>query len=314
MSMAYVSGDLDRRADLRENGEALTVLRSAPDARVVVVARDQMVLAGQGALHSVGDAEGVGAHRLEAFLGLTPDGAPRFALWLDDEMVAMREDTSDGFLDRRVLVVPGRPDLSLVDLRSLTLKSAFDPPTLSAMATAKALFGWHASHGFCAKCGAASQAAAAGWRRECAACKTQHFPRTDPVVIMLVSEGDHCLLGRQARFPKGFYSALAGFLEPGETIEAAVKREVLEEAGIACHDVVYHACQPWPFPTTLMIGCFAKATDRTIKIDHDELEDARWFSRAEVRLMLAGSHTEGFGAPNPMAIARTLVETWANAR
>jgi len=311
MSMAYVSGDLDRRADLRENAEALAALRAAPLARALVVARDQMVVGGQEALLDLGAAQGIGAVRLEAFLGLTLEGAPRFALWLDDDVVELREDTSDGFLDKRVLVVPGRPELSLVDLRSLALKGAFDPPTLSAMATAKALFGWHASHGFCAKCGAPSEAAAAGWRRECPACKTQHFPRTDPVVIMLVSDGDHCLLGRQARFPKGFYSALAGFLEPGETIEAAVKREVWEEAGIACHDVVYHASQPWPFPTTLMIGCFAKATDRTIKIDHHELEDARWFSRAEVRQMLAGTHPEGFGAPNPMAIARTLVQTWA---
>jgi NAD+ diphosphatase len=315
--MAYVSGDCDRRSDMREDAPAIAALRGAPDARAVVIARDQAVLRGEGesaaALHGIDQAAAIGAVRLEAFLGLTPAGAPRFAFWLDDGAVEMREDASDGFLDRRALVVPGRTDLRLADLRSLAMKGAFDPPTLSMIATAKALISWHATHGFCAKCGAKSHAAAAGWRRECAACQTQHFPRTDPVVIMLVSDGDHCLLGRQARFPKGFYSALAGFLEPGETIEAAVKREVLEEAGVLCRDVRYLASQPWPFPASLMIGCFASASDRALTIDHKELEDARWFSRAEVRQMLAGDHPDGLASPGKMAIARTLLQTWSDA-
>ena len=315
--MAYVSGDCDRRSDVREDAAAIAALRAAPDARAIVIARDQAVLRGEGegaaALHAIDEAAGIGAVALEAFLGVAPGGSPRFAFCLDDAAVEMREDASDGFQDKRTLVVPGRGDLRLADLRSLAMKGAFDPPTLSMIATAKALISWHATHGFCAKCGVRSHAVAAGWRRECAACRTQHFPRTDPVVIMLVTDGDRCLLGRQARFPKGFYSALAGFLEPGETIEAAVKREVQEEAGIPCRDVIYHASQPWPFPASLMIGCFATATGRTITLNDKELEDARWFSRAEVRQMLAGDHPDGLASPGKMAIARTLLQAWADA-
>ena len=223
----------------------------------------------------------------------------------------MRGDTSDGFLDRRELVVPGRDDLKLVDLRTLAMKETFAPETLSLLAAGKALLFWHAKHGFCSNCGQPTHASAHGWRRECPACKTQHFPRTDPVVIMLVTDGARVLLGRQARFPKGFYSALAGFVEPGETLEDAVKREVLEEANLQCTDVTYLASQPWPFPASLMIGCFAKAVTREVTIDGIELEDARWFTRDEVRSMLEGVHPQGLASPGRMAIARTLLQTWA---
>ena len=140
----------------------------------------------------------------------------------------------------------------------------------------------------------------------------QHFPRTDPVVIMLAVDGDDCLLGRQPRFPKGMYSALAGFVEPGETIEAAVRREILEEAGVACGAVRYFASQPWPFPSSLMIGCFAEARSRAIAIDRTELEDARWFSREETLALLEKRHPDGLAAPIPMAIAHHLMKRWAS--
>jgi NAD+ diphosphatase len=139
----------------------------------------------------------------------------------------------------------------------------------------------------------------------------QHFPRTDPVVIMLAVDGDACLLGRQPRFPKGMYSALAGFLEPGETIEAAVRREIQEEAGVACGEVRYFASQPWPFPSSLMIGCFAEARSLALEVDRVELEDARWFPRDEALALLERRHPDGLAAPIPMAIAHHLLKRWA---
>ena len=153
-----------------------------------------------------------------------------------------------------------------------------------------------------------------GWARRCGTCGGEHYPRVDPVVIMLATYEDRLLLGRQPIYPPRRYSALAGFVEPGETLEAAVARELNEEAGIAVTDVRYLASQPWPFPSSLMIGCIASATDDTLTIDHDELDDARWFTRSEVAAALAGEPDATFLAPPGFAIARTLVDRWiANA-
>jgi NAD+ diphosphatase len=257
------------------------------------------------------EVERLGGARFEALLGLDPGGAPYFAARLADGAVEEVADLSDGFLDRRQLIVPGRDDLKLVDLRSIATQGLVAPDALAALGQAKAILGWHARHGFCANCGAPTHPAAAGWRRECGVCKTQHFPRTDPVVIMLAIDGERCLLGRQARWPKGMYSCLAGFVEPGETIEEAVRREIGEEAGIACGEVAYLASQPWPFPSSLMIGCFVRAASRDIVIDGAELEDARWFSRDEAVAMLEQRHPEGFTPPAPMAIAHHILRVWA---
>jgi len=183
------------------------------------------------------------------------------------------------------------------------------------LAQARSLVDWHLRHGFCAVCGARTEAADGGYVRRCPSCAAEHFPRTDPVVIMLVCDGDDCLLGRQAHFPEGIYSALAGFLEPGETIEEAVRREVMEEAGIEVGEVLYHSSQPWPFPASLMIGCIAKAAGRRITLDTHELEDARWFSRAQVHEGLSRAGTwEGetrFRMPPPFAIAHQLAHWWS---
>jgi NAD+ diphosphatase len=166
------------------------------------------------------------------------------------------------------------------DLRAVMAQ--LTPRDAELAATAKAVLGWHASHGFCATCGARSEVAQAGWRRDCPACGTQHFPRTDPVVIMLVTRGDRVLLGRSPGWPEGMASLLAGFVEPGETVEAAVRREVREEAGVEVGRVGYLASQPWPFPASLMLGCRGEALSEAIRRDPVELEWAGWVSRARL--------------------------------
>ena len=310
---SFHGNPLDRVSERREDAAFLAELRARPDARALLIARDMPILA-KGEPHQpmfpLETAAALGGARVEILLGLEPSGAPVFAALLPDAAVEQRADLSDGFLDRRELVVPGRDDLELVDLRSIAVQGLVPPATLAILGQAKAIAHWHARHGFCANCGAPSRPAAAGWRRECDVCKTQHFPRTDPVVIMLAIDGERCLLGRQARFPKKMYSALAGFLEPGETIEEAVRREIHEEAGIACGAVGYVASQPWPFPASLMIGCLAQAKTRELRIDGQELEDARWFERNEVRAMFEKRHPEGLLAPNPMAIAHHILRFW----
>ena len=184
------------------------------------------------------------------------------------------------------------------------------PDDLAAYGMARSLVDWHARHRFCAVCGQPTQPAKAGWQRDCGACGGQHFPRVDPVTIMLVEHDGRLLLGRQPRFPKGFYSALAGFVEPGESIEEAVAREVLEEAGVKARKVSYVASQPWPFPSQLMIGCHAETDDPVLTIDRTELEDARWFSREEVAEAMARREGAAFTPPPPQAIAHSLLHWW----
>lgn len=313
--LGYAIDSVDRGSYLREDPSEVARLRARDDARVLVIARDMPVLRngekGLDSLLPLSEIEALGGAQAEALLGLAPGGAPIFAALLPDGAVEMRSDASDGFLDRRVLVAPGREDLKLVDLRSIAVSGLVAPDQAAWLAAAKSLMYWHARHRFCSNCGAADEVAMSGWRRDCKVCKATHFPRTDPVVIMLAVDGDACLLGRQPRFPKGMYSALAGFLEPGETIESAVRREILEEAGVACGKVRYFASQPWPFPASLMIGCFAEAESRNLRVDQVELEDARWFDRDEAVALLERRHGDGLTAPTPMAIAHHLLKRWA---
>ena len=180
-------------------------------------------------------------------------------------------------------------------------------------AAALSLSRWHTRHRFCANCGHLADSVRAGWSRRCPSCGAEHFPRVDPVVIMLAEHHGDLLLGRQPHYPPARYSALAGFVEVGETIEAAVSRELHEEAGIAVRDVRYVASQPWPFPSSLMIGCTAKADSRELVVDKTELEDARWFSRDEILKALSGVPDAPFQAPPKAAIARTLLERWLAA-
>ncbi len=198
--------------------------------------------------------------------------------------------------------------------------ATLDPAELATYGGARSMVDWHSRHRFCARCGNPTELAKGGWQRNCRneACKAEHFPRVDPVTIMLVENQGNILLGRQPRFPAGSYSALAGFVEPGESIEEAVAREVFEEAGVRVRDVRYVASQPWPFPSSLMIGCHAFADDPAITIDMTELEDARWFSRGEVedamRAIDAGDSGQAFRAPQRTAVANHLLRWWVDAK
>src|SRR5579863_243360 len=157
---------------------------------------------------------------------------------------------------------------------------------VAILGQAKAMIDWHQRHGFCARCGSPTSFAEAGYKRACPECNAEHFPRTDPVVIMLATHGEACLVGRGKQFPPGMFSSLAGFVEPGETIEEAVARELMEEAAVKVGGVTYHATQPWPFPSSLMIGCFAKAESRDTKVDENELAEVRWIERSVARQLI----------------------------
>lgn len=194
------------------------------------------------------------------------------------------------------------------DLRQVAMQL---PGTDAAiLATAKAMFEWRRKHSNCANCGELSHAKDGGWKRQCAACNAEHFPRTDPVVIMLAYHGDRCMLGRQEAWPPGMFSALAGFLEPGESIEEACARELGEEAGLRTREVRYHSSQPWPYPSSLMIGLIAEVEDDEGTPDQTELSEVRWYTRDEAKQLLKGQ-IEGLFAPPPLAIAHQLIKAWA---
>jgi NAD+ diphosphatase len=179
------------------------------------------------------------------------------------------------------------------------------------IAQAKAMIDWHRRHGYCPSCGAPTKMMDAGYRRLCDKCHAEHFPRVDPVVIMLATHGEACLVGRGKQFPSGMFSALAGFVEPGETIEEAVRRELMEEASVKVGEVTYYATQPWPFPSSLMIGCFAKAENRDVKADENELAEVRWIERSVARELIEGKQVDGLRVPPAIAIAHHLIKTWA---
>lgn len=292
---------LDRREDLRNKPDAVTALRHRSDTRIAVVAGETPILKrvdGEALTvwFSHGETEMLGPAAEEIFMGMAEDGAPRFARLLDK---AVAEPLKE------------RAELFVTDLRSVALKRFVPEDEVGPLGEAKAVLDWHARHRFCAQCGGKTVAGASGWRRECTNCGALHFPRTDPVVIMLVTRGDACLLARQARFAPGMYSCIAGFVEPGETLEDAVRRESWEEAGLRVGKVRYLASQPWPFPSSIMMGCIAESLGDEITLDMTELEEGRWFPREEVLQMLEGKHPDGLACPQHIAIANTLVRAWA---
>jgi NAD+ diphosphatase len=294
----FVNNILDRAAHLRGSDEKLLALEANPTSRAYVVHRDSLVVKKEGeatrALLTLDEALKCGANPGTIFLGLR-DGGAVFGMGIS---AAAAEDLMT------------RKDVAVADLRGMATSGVVPPGELSAIAMAKSMVNWHQRHGYCANCGHRTAMKEGGWKRECPNCKAEHFPRTDPVVIMLVTHGDKCLLGRAPRFLPGMYSCLAGFVEAAETIEDAVRREVFEEAGIRCTDVNYYMTQPWPYPSSLMIGCTARATNEDIVVDRSELEDARWFDRAEARLMITRKHPDGLAGPHPFAIAHHLLGRW----
>jgi NAD+ diphosphatase len=296
----FVNNILDRAAHLRGSDEKLLALEANPTSRAYVVHRDSLVVKKEGeatrALLSLDEALKCGANPGTIFLGLR-DGAAVFGMGISAKAA---EDLMT------------RNDVAVSDLRGMATTGVVPPGELSAIAMAKSMVNWHQRHGYCANCGQRTAMKEGGWKRECPSCKAEHFPRTDPVVIMLVTHGDKCLLGRQQRFLPGMYSCLAGFVEAAETIEDAVRREVFEEAGIRCTDVNYYMTQPWPYPSSLMIGCTARATNEDIIVDRVELEDARWFDRDEARLMITRKHPDGLAGPHPFAIAHHLLGRWVH--
>jgi NAD+ diphosphatase len=242
------------------------------------------------------------------FLG-TDDGVPRFAVDLSDwSPEAGAASPEAGFFDATVQNHPAlESKAGFVELRGVF--AGLSAREAELVATAKALVHWHRSHGFCSACGSRSDMTQGGWQRTCPACGTQHFPRTDPVVIMLVTRGNSVLLGRSPGWPEGMFSLLAGFVEPGETIEAAVRREVLEETGVTCGAVSYLASQPWPFPASLMIGARTDATSEAIRIDPEELEAALWVTREELVSVFAGRHPT-IRPTRKGAIAHFILQGW----
>jgi NAD+ diphosphatase len=292
--LGYAGATIDRAAARRRDTAWLAAALSDPASRMVRFHGDRPRIALSGNPHGaiVYERPESVMHLLDCceavLLGVAPDGCAVFAGACGPDAV---EDE----------------DCKLIDLRSLAVQGLLAPGDLNLLAQGRALLNWHQRHRFCSNCGTATVLADAGYRRHCEACGASHFPRTDPVVIMTAVREGHCLLGRQRHFQPGVYSTLAGFVEPGESLEEAARREVLEESGIRLGHIRYHASQPWPFPGSLMIGLLGEAETSEIVVDHDELEDARWFTRDEVHAMLADRHPDGLKVPPTMAIAHHLI-------
>jgi NAD+ diphosphatase len=296
---------LDRQSHKRSDAAYLESLMAAPDARFLVLA-DQKPVIRSNADRTEGsirwftreDLERLGLPAGESlFLGVErSSGAGRFALAVTEH----RARNAPGGLEIM------RP---IVDLRTLAMQGVLPSEELSLLGLAKALAAWHENTRCCGHCGGTTLVKDGGWKRKCWACGQEHFPRTDPVVIMLIVDlkGDRCLLGHEARFAENMWSTIAGFIEPGEDIEHAVRRETREETGIEVGEVRFHSTQPWPFPHSLMIGCIGLARTTEIKIDPNEIQDARWYPRSEVKLMLEGRHPQGLWVPGKQAIARSLI-------
>ena len=299
----FAGNPLDRAGDLRNDPEWLEAQETNPEAQAMVLWE------GRPLIEETSDGPRLAWLSLDHARDMVRDRDLFLGLWNEAPVFAVE---FEGSIDPAEGPVRG-----LGEFHEMRAAAAILPAADAAMAgAAKSLFDWRRRHGFCAACGTMTNNAAGGWKRRCPACGTEHFPRVDPVVIMLpVFEGGdepRCLLGRQAAWPQGRMSALAGFLEPGESIEEACAREVKEEAGLTVVDVRYHSSQPWPFPSQLMIGLIATVSDNQARPDQTELEAVDWLTRAEARAVLAGAHPT-IHAPFPFAIAHSLIKAWAEA-
>jgi NAD+ diphosphatase len=295
----FAGNPLDRQSARRADPDWVEAQLAHPDARAVFLWNGKPLVTGEPGARTIawgpsdlGRELGKSAERL-LFLGLGGLG-PVFAVDLEDAA-----DPAEGPLK-------GRGEFE--DLR--TAAPGMPLPETGILATARSLFEWRRRHRFCSNCGQPSEVVDGGWKRICPACRTQHFPRTDPCVIMLPTFGDRCLLGRQASWPAGRFSALAGFVEPGESIEEACAREVIEESGLEVVSVRHHSSQPWPFPSNLMIGLLAEVSNDQAAPQDSELEAVIWVSRSEARRLLEGT-LDGHLPPGDIAIARQLLAAWA---
>jgi NAD+ diphosphatase len=283
----FCGATIDRADHIRSSPDALADARAALSARLLRLNGIDPVIDDAGTLAWGSMAEADPAAEL-LFLGMS-DGKPRWA------------------------ALP--PATARIDARSRSVWAVLGllgPADMALYGGARSLIDWHHRHRFCAQCSAPTAMAKGGWQRDCGACGASHFPRVDPVTIMLAEQDGAVLIARQAGWPAGRFSALAGFVEPGESLEEAVLRELHEEAGIVCSDVRYVASQPWPFPSQLMIACIASAPHRDYVLDATELSDAMWVDRAQVQAALAGDDGAPFLAPPPYAIAHTLLSHWVN--
>lgn len=286
MKPGFTGSPLDRADKVRTDPEAVTAALNDWRARVLGLNGLDPVVASEGGLvwHSIAD---VSVEVDLILLGFSA-GKPHFVPLIEEEGNAMR---------------------SPAIWQALSILPSEDA---AIYGTARSLIDWHNAHRFCGRCGGVTTLFRAGWGRKCGACNKEHFPRTDPVVIMIAEHEGRALLGRQSMWPKGNYSALAGFLEPGECIEEAVAREIHEEAGVVVRNVRYVTSQPWPFGgSQLMMACVAEAEGDALTVDTSELEDARWFTRDEVVAALSGADNRSFNTPPPFAIAHTLLKRWA---
>jgi NAD+ diphosphatase len=300
---------LDRMSAHRGDTQTIEALTNAPNARFLILADLKPVIR-TSEKPEFSTIRWFSRQELSEFALPTAD-----ALFLGRHPETGVGHFALAFTEHRVRYAPGAMEVMrpIVDLRSLAMQGALAPDELSLLGQARALAAWHEVSRCCGRCGGTTNVKDGGWRRKCWACGQEHFPRTDPVVIMLITHGDRCLLGHEERFSKEprMYSTLAGFIEPGEDIEHAVRREVWEEAGIRVGRVRYHSSQPWPFPHSLMLGCIGEAETTDVKIDPKEIEEARWFDKDEVRLMLAGKHPKNWWVPGQQAIARALITSFA---
>ncbi|WP_197917477.1 NAD(+) diphosphatase [Thiosulfatihalobacter marinus] len=311
-TVTFGGSSLDRAAELRGDKTAMDALRADPASLAIALWRGKPLCAGADLNTLVrlplDHPLFAGLRVPPIFLGREETGAVfarDVSAWAPE---TLDENSLRQFFDASLQHHPALPDDHLfAELRGIMAR--LSPRDAELAATARAIFGWHRSHRFCAACGNESRMAMSGWQRNCPACNTSHFPRTDPVVIMLITHGNKVLMGRSPGWPDGMYSLLAGFVEPGEPIEAAVRREVLEEAGIRVGRVDYLSSQPWPYPSSLMFGCRGIALDEDITLDPAELEDALWLTREEMMQVFAGGHPV-FKQPRKGAIAHFILRNW----
>jgi NAD+ diphosphatase len=295
--VGFAGNRINRHSEKRSDDVVATALAN-DNARIL--------LTGQGQVLVMGGKMGSALFSLQEAEPLLPVPERTIYLGMLDDAPILASPSGFDFA--------GLPDtIKAFDYRSVYTQGLIPPEQLGAMAQAVSLLAWHENHRYCGRCGTETLMRDGGYRRTCPNCDAQHFPRTDPVAIMMVVRGEKCLLARGAHFGPGMYSCLAGFIEPGETIENAVRRETFEETNLPVGRVLYHASQPWPFPYSLMIGCHAEALSDEFTLDKAELEDGRWFSREEVVTMLDRTHPGGLMTPPPGAIAAHLIRSWVES-